>query len=44
LTGGYQRARRVAEASGADLARTLELSIRDIRPERLWLTANSMGG
>jgi len=42
--GGYQRARRVAEASGADLARTLELSIRDIRPERLWLIANSMGG
>jgi esterase/lipase superfamily enzyme len=41
---GYLRARRVAEASGADLARTLELSIRDIRPERLWLIANSMGG
>ncbi len=42
--GGYQRAQRVAEASGADLARTLELTIRDIRPERLWLIANSMGG
>jgi esterase/lipase superfamily enzyme len=41
---GYLRARRVAEASGAELARTLELSIRDIRPERLWLIANSMGG
>ncbi len=42
--GGYRRARRVAEASGEDLARTLELIIRDIRPERLWLLANSMGG
>lgn len=42
--GGYRRARQVAEASGAELARTLELIIRDIRPERLWLLANSMGG
>jgi esterase/lipase superfamily enzyme len=42
--GGYRRARQVAEASGEDLARTLELIIRDIRPERLWLLANSMGG
>jgi esterase/lipase superfamily enzyme len=41
---GYLRARSVAQASGADLARTLELTIRDIRPERLWLIANSMGG
>ncbi len=41
---GYRRARRVAKASGADLARTLELTIRDIRPERMWLLANSMGG
>ncbi len=40
---GYRRARRVAEASGEDLARTLELIIHDIRPERLWLLANSMG-
>lgn len=42
--GGYRRARQVAEASGEDLARTLELIISDIRPERLWLVANSMGG
>ncbi len=42
--GSYRRARRVAEASGADLARTLQLIIRDIQPERLWLVANSMGG
>ncbi len=41
---GYRRARRVAEASGADLARALELIIRQIQPARLWLLANSMGG
>ncbi len=40
---GYRRARRVAEASGAELARTLELIIGEIRPERVWLVANSMG-
>jgi esterase/lipase superfamily enzyme len=40
---GYRRARRVAEASGAELAATLELVIREIQPERLWLVANSMG-
>jgi len=42
--GGYRQARRVAEASGAELARTLELIIREIQPDRLWLIANSMGG
>ncbi|MDH3770355.1 MAG: alpha/beta hydrolase, partial [Nitrospirota bacterium] len=42
--GGYRRARQVAEASGAELAETLELVIREIQPERLWLIANSMGG
>jgi esterase/lipase superfamily enzyme len=41
---GYRRARQVAEASGADLARTLLLIIREIQPVRLWLIANSMGG
>jgi alpha-beta hydrolase superfamily lysophospholipase len=41
--GGYRRAQRVAKASGAELAHTLELIIRDIQPERLWLIANSMG-
>jgi esterase/lipase superfamily enzyme len=41
---GYREARRVAEASGAELARTLELIIREVKPERLWLIANSMGG
>jgi esterase/lipase superfamily enzyme len=41
---GYRRAREVAEASGAELAETLELIVREIQPERLWLLANSMGG
>jgi esterase/lipase superfamily enzyme len=40
---GYLRARRVAQASGAELARTLELVIDEIKPDRLWLIANSMG-
>ena len=40
---GYRQASRVAEVSGADLARTLELVIRDIRPDKLSLIANSMG-
>ena len=40
----YLRAVEVAEASGVELAQTLELIIREIQPERLWLVANSMGG
>ena len=40
---GYRHARRVAKASGAELAATLELVIREIQPDRLWLVANSMG-
>ncbi len=40
---GYRRARRLAEESGAELARTLELIINEVQPERLWLLANSMG-
>jgi esterase/lipase superfamily enzyme len=40
---GYRRARQVAKESAPDLARGLELTTRDIRPERLWLIANSMG-
>ena len=40
---GYWRARRIAAASGAELAQTLELIIRQVRPDRLWLVANSMG-
>ena len=41
---GYRRAREVAKASGAELARMLELVIREIQPARLWLIASSMGG
>ena len=41
---GYRRARNVAIESGAELAKTLELVIREVQPERLWLIANSMGG
>ncbi len=31
---GYRQARSVAEASGADLARTLEIIIREVEPDR----------
>ena len=41
---GYRRAQRIARASGAELAQTLKLVIQEVRPERLWLVANSMGG
>ena len=41
---GYRHARRVAEESGAELARALELIIEEVQPDRLWLLANSMGG
>lgn len=41
--GGYRRARQVAAESAPDLARGLELAIQEIRPDRLWLIANSMG-
>ncbi len=40
---GYRRAQRVARESGEELAQTLELIIREVQPERLWLLANSMG-
>jgi esterase/lipase superfamily enzyme len=41
---GYRRARDVAQASGAELAAMLELIVEEVRPERLWMIANSMGG
>ena len=41
---GYRRARSVADASGADLARTIGIIVREIRPDHLSLIANSMGG
>ena len=41
---GYRRARDVARASGAELAETLRLVLDQVKPERVWLMANSMGG
>jgi esterase/lipase superfamily enzyme len=41
---GYRAARAVAEASGPDLARVLQMIIREIKPDRLALVGNSMGG
>jgi len=41
---GYRRAQRIASDSGAELASTLALVIRQVEPRRLWLVANSMGG
>ncbi len=40
---GYRAARAVADASGSELARTLELVIREVEPDRLAIIANSMG-
>ena len=40
---GYRRAQTIAGESGAELARTLGLIIRQVQPERMWLVANSMG-
>ena len=40
---GYRRASEVAHASGSELAQTLQLVIREVQPDRLWLIANSMG-
>lgn len=40
---GYRSARAVAEASGADLARLIEIIVREIEPDHLSLIANSMG-
>ena len=41
---GYRHAQRIAGESGAELAQTLGLIIRQVQPDRLWLVANSMGG
>jgi len=41
---GYRRAQRIARESGEELAKTLKLIIEEVKPERLWLVANSMGG
>ncbi len=41
---GYRNAHRVATESGAELAKTIELIVNHVKPEKLWLIANSMGG
>lgn len=40
---GYRRARRVATASGAELAAALALVVEQVAPARIWLIANSLG-
>jgi esterase/lipase superfamily enzyme len=41
---GYRASRELADASGADLARALEVIVSEIQPDNLALVANSMGG
>ncbi len=41
---GYRRAKSVARASAKELAKTLVLVVQDIKPEKIWIIANSMGG
>lgn len=41
---GYRRARRVAIESGSELSDSLKLIVRKVKPRKLWIVANSMGG
>ncbi len=41
---GYRAARRVATASGAELAAALDLVVEQVGPQRVWIIANSLGG
>ena len=41
---GYRRAQRIAGESGAELAETIRIITREVKPDRLWMVANSMGG
>jgi esterase/lipase superfamily enzyme len=41
---GYRASRELADASGSDLARALEVIVSEIQPDNLALVANSMGG
>jgi len=40
---GYRSAHRVATESGSELAKTIELIVNEVKPDKLWLIANSMG-
>ncbi|MEP4147637.1 MAG: alpha/beta fold hydrolase [Halioglobus sp.] len=41
---GYRRAHRIASESAAELADTIEMIVNEVRPKKIWLLANSMGG
>lgn len=41
---GYRAARDMAETSGPDLARVIEVIVNDVQPDKLGIIANSMGG
>lgn len=41
---GYRSAQGIARESATELASLLDLIEREVRPDRLWLLANSMGG
>ncbi len=43
LLGGYSDARRVATESASELARTLEMIVRDVRPKQVSILGNSLG-
>ena len=40
---GYMRAQRTASESGAELAQSLRLIKEHVKPDRIWIVANSMG-
>ena len=40
---GYRRAHQIASQSGAELAELIKLVVSDVKPQRLWIVANSMG-
>jgi esterase/lipase superfamily enzyme len=41
---GYRQAREVAQASGAELARALEVIVDEVGAGKIWILANSLGG
>jgi esterase/lipase superfamily enzyme len=43
LFGGYREARRVATQSATELARTLQIVVRDVQPDQISILGNSLG-
>lgn len=43
MLSGYREARRVATASASELARTLQIILREVRPDQLSILGNSLG-